>query len=83
LNKFGRWTIEIIKRSEHDVGFHVLPRRWVVERAFAWLGTDVPGSPRTSKPPMPLLLPGSSSLTSERSPAGWQGLEMHRFESGS
>jgi transposase len=38
LNKFGRWTIEIIKRSEHDVGFHVLPRRWVVERTFAWLG---------------------------------------------
>ena len=38
LSKFGRWTIEIIKRSERTVGFEVLPRRWVVERTFAWLG---------------------------------------------
>lgn len=28
--------IEIVKRS--DKGFKVLPRRWVVERTFAWLG---------------------------------------------
>lgn len=27
----------IIKRSEHASGFEVLPRRWVVERTFAWL----------------------------------------------
>jgi transposase len=32
----GRWTIEVIPRAGH--GFHVLPRRWVVERTFAWLG---------------------------------------------
>lgn len=37
LSKFGRWTIEIIKRSDQTVGFEVLPRRWVVERTFAWL----------------------------------------------
>ena len=38
LTKCGQWTIEIIKRSEHAAGFEVLPRRWVVERTFAWLG---------------------------------------------
>ncbi len=34
----GDWTIEIIKRSDSAKGFEVLPRRWVVERTFAWLG---------------------------------------------
>lgn len=34
----GDWTIEIIKRSDTTKGFEVLPRRWVVERTFAWLG---------------------------------------------
>lgn len=35
---YGEWTIEIIKRSDDVSGFAVLPRRWVVERTFAWLG---------------------------------------------
>ena len=34
----GEWTIEIIKRSDKADGFELLPRRWVVERTFAWLG---------------------------------------------
>ncbi len=34
----GDWTIDIIKRSDTAKGFEVLPRRWVVERTFAWLG---------------------------------------------
>ena len=29
---------EIVKRSDAAVGFEVIPRRWVVERTFAWLG---------------------------------------------
>ncbi len=29
---------EIIRRSDKVKGFEVLPRRWVVERIFAWLG---------------------------------------------
>jgi transposase len=38
LAGIGRWTLEIIKRSDTAKGFEVLPRRWVVERTFAWLG---------------------------------------------
>ena len=34
----GGWTVEIVKRSDTAKGFEVLPRRWVVERTFAWLG---------------------------------------------
>jgi len=33
-----RWTLEIVKRNDEVKGFTVLPRRWVVERTFAWLG---------------------------------------------
>jgi transposase len=29
--------IEIVKRADHAKGFEALPRRWVVERTFAWL----------------------------------------------
>ncbi|MTK63912.1 MAG: IS5 family transposase, partial [Methanobacterium sp.] len=37
LADLGTWTIEIIKRSDAAKGFEVPPRRWVVERTFAWL----------------------------------------------
>ena len=30
-------TIEVVKRTDDAKGFAVLPRRWVVERTFAWL----------------------------------------------
>lgn len=32
------WTLEIVKRDKGVQGFQVLPRRWVVERTFGWLG---------------------------------------------
>ncbi len=38
MDEFGRWTIEIIKRSDRAGGFKLIPRRRVVERTFAWLG---------------------------------------------
>lgn len=37
LKGCGDWNIEIIRRSDSAEGFEVLPRRWVVERTFAWL----------------------------------------------
>ena len=30
-------NVEIVKRSDQAKGFVVLPKRWVVERTFAWL----------------------------------------------
>jgi transposase len=38
LAQIGQWTIEIIKRSDQARGFVVLPKRWIIERSFAWLG---------------------------------------------
>ena len=48
LTEIGDWTIEVIKRSDRvkpvpskvEGGFVVLPRRWVVERSFAWLNRN-------------------------------------------
>jgi putative transposase len=34
----GRWTLEIVKRCDDLAGFKVLPKRWIVERTFSWLG---------------------------------------------
>jgi len=31
------WTLEIVKRTD-KAKFILLPRRWVVERTFAWIG---------------------------------------------
>lgn len=33
---FG-WIWQVVKRNTDVKGFHVLPRRWVVERTFGWL----------------------------------------------
>ncbi len=30
--------LEIVKRSDVGSGFKVLPKRWIVERTFGWLG---------------------------------------------
>jgi putative transposase len=38
LRRRSRIEIEIVKRSDDVKGFKVLPRRWVVERTFGWLG---------------------------------------------
>jgi transposase len=32
----GTWRFEIVKRSD-AAGFEVLPKRWIVERTFAWI----------------------------------------------
>ncbi len=38
LEQFCHWTLQIVKRCDKATGFHVLPRRWVVERTFGWIG---------------------------------------------
>jgi putative transposase len=38
LHSFCGWVLQVVKRSVEVSGFQVLPRRWVVERTFAWLG---------------------------------------------
>ena len=54
-------TIDIVKKIAHQVGFQVLPRRWAVERTFAWLnrnrrlakdlGTTIDSAATSSTPP--------------------------------
>ncbi len=31
------WLLQIVKRNDDVQGFQVLPKRWIVERTFAWL----------------------------------------------
>lgn len=38
VRKLTGWVLEVVKRSDDVKGFRVLPRRWVVERTFGWLG---------------------------------------------
>lgn len=38
VNQQCGWLLEIVKRTDRSKGFQVLPRRWVVERTFGWLG---------------------------------------------
>ena len=40
LADLGKWTIEIVTRSQTLGTFKPEPRRWVVERTFAWLGRN-------------------------------------------
>jgi transposase len=35
----GAWSIEIVKRRDAH-RFVVLPKRWIVERTFAWISRD-------------------------------------------
>jgi putative transposase len=38
LRQRNKLRLEVVKRSDDATGFVVPPRRWVVERTFAWLG---------------------------------------------
>ena len=55
-------TLEVVKRTDDQKGFAVLPRRWVVERTFAWLGRhrrlskDYERLPRTSEAMIRLVM---------------------------
>ena len=30
-------TFEVVKKAPNQIGFKVLPRRWIVERSLSWL----------------------------------------------
>ena len=34
----GGWVIELVKRPDGATGWVTRPKRWIVERTFAWLG---------------------------------------------
>ncbi len=34
------WILEIVKRSDTEKTFKVLPKRWIVERTFSWLNRN-------------------------------------------
>lgn len=40
LRRRRKLRLEVVRRRDGQKGFEVLPRRWVVERTFAWLGFD-------------------------------------------
>jgi hypothetical protein len=71
----GDRTINIVKRPDTAKGFIVLPRRWVVERVFAWLN-PAEDWPRISNNPSKALPPSSRSHQSENSPAKSLGIGM-------
>ncbi len=32
-----QWVVEIVQRNSAVKGFEVIPKRWIVERTFAWM----------------------------------------------
>jgi putative transposase len=38
LRSWRKVLLDIVKRPEGTKGFLLLPKRWIVERTFAWLG---------------------------------------------
>ena len=51
----GGWVIEVVHKPADATTFAVLPKRWIVERTFAWLGRnrrlskDYEGLPETGE----------------------------------
>jgi transposase len=70
LAKFGDWTIKIVTRAAGVTGFHLLPRRWVVERTLAWLNRTADWQ-RTSRPQSPAPQPGFTLLPHSFSLGDW------------
>ncbi len=62
-NCYG-FALEIVVKPKEQKGFAVLPRRWVVERTFAWLGQwrrlgkDYEQSPRSQEAFMQIAMIG-------------------------
>jgi len=52
-------AVEIVRKNPDQVGFAVNPRRWVVERFFAWIGRNRRLA-KTSRPPSTQSVPSST-----------------------
>jgi transposase len=70
-------AVEIVRKNPNQVGFAVNPRRWVVERFFAWIGRAIEDWRRTSRPPSIPRAPSSTRHPSCCSSAG--SLVLHDF----
>jgi len=75
VKELYQWTLQIVKKPQGATGFAVLPRRWVVERTFAWLGRcrrlskDYEQLPDSSETMIQLAMIGLMSRRLERSHA--------------
>ena len=38
VSRVFRWAWKLVRRDPSTKGFAVLPKRWIVERPFAWFG---------------------------------------------
>lgn len=36
--RYLHWTLEVVRRADDVTGFKILPKRWIVERTFGWIG---------------------------------------------
>jgi len=72
--RIGGWKLELVRRPRQQHTFQVLPRRWVVERTFAWLGRqrrlskDYEGLPETTEAWVYISMTGLMLRRLERSP---------------
>jgi hypothetical protein len=71
-------VIEVVKKLAGQVGFVVLPKRWVVERFFAWINRNrclAKDFEATSPPPRPSSTPPPSCSSQDDWPS-------HEFQVG-
>jgi putative transposase len=40
ISDLGKWTIQVVTRSQSVGTFKAEPKRWVIERTFAWFGRN-------------------------------------------
>ena len=36
--RYLHWRLEVVRRADEVTGFKILPKRWIVERTFGWIG---------------------------------------------
>jgi putative transposase len=76
------WRLEIVSRPKDAKGFVLLPKRWVVERSFAWLGRSRRLSKdyerRTDSSECMIRLSGIHLILKRMAPAGAQAPFKYR-----